>query len=62
MRGAGHAHAASRGDLAPTIPGAWAIRDGRLYLNASLHARRLGLRDVPCHIAAGLANWPGIPG
>lgn len=54
------AFAASRGYLADTIPEAWTIHEGRLYLNASLRARTLWLRDVPGNIAAGLRNWPGI--
>ena len=56
------AYAASRGYLADTIPEAWTIHEGRLYLNASLRARELWLRDVPGNIAAGLRNWPGILG
>lgn len=56
------AFAASRGYLAPTIPEAWTIHEGRLYLNANLRARELWLRDVPGNIAKGLENWPGILG
>jgi hypothetical protein len=56
------AFAASRGYLAPTIPEAWAIHDGRLYLNASLRARELWLAELPGIIAAGEANWPAILG
>lgn len=56
------AYAASRGYLAETIPEAWTIHDGRLYLNASRRAQTLWLRDVPGNIVAGLANWPGILG
>jgi YHS domain-containing protein len=56
------AYAASRGYLAPTIPEAWTVHNGRLYLNASLRARRLWLQDLPGNIVAGLANWPGILG
>lgn len=56
------AFAASRGYLAPTIPEAWTLHEGKLYLNASLRARTLWLRDVPGNIAAGLTNWPGILG
>lgn len=54
------AYAASRGYLAPTIPEAWTVYEGKLYLNANLRARSLWSRDVPGNIAAGLANWPGI--
>lgn len=56
------AFAASRGYLAPTIPEAWTVYEGRLYLNANLRARELWLRDVPGNIAKGLENWPGILG
>ncbi|MDG4647722.1 YHS domain-containing (seleno)protein [Roseibacterium sp. SDUM158017] len=56
------AFAASRGYLAPTIPEAWAIHEGRLYLNASLRARELWLAELPGVIAAGEANWPAILG
>jgi hypothetical protein len=56
------AFAASRGYLAPTIPEAWAIHEGRLYLNASLRARELWLAQLPGVIAAGEANWPAILG
>lgn len=56
------AYAASRGYLAPTIPEAWAVFEGKLYLNASLRARTLWARDVQANIAAGHRNWPGILG
>ncbi|CUH78220.1 hypothetical protein TRM7557_01777 [Tritonibacter multivorans] len=56
------AFAASRGYLAPTIPEAWTLYEDKLYLNASLRAQELWLRDVPGNIAAGLGNWPGILG
>ncbi|MFY0595737.1 MAG: YHS domain-containing protein [Cognatishimia sp.] len=56
------AFAASRGYLAPTIPEAWTIHDGRLYLNANLRAQELWRQDIPGNIAAGLKNWPGILG
>ncbi|WP_300513741.1 YHS domain-containing (seleno)protein [Aliiroseovarius sp.] len=54
------AYAASLGYLAPTVPEAWTVFEDRLYLNASLRARELWLRDVPGNIAKGMANWPGI--
>lgn len=56
------AFAASRGYLAPTIPEAWTVYEGKLYLNANLRARELWLKDVPGNIEAGLNNWPGILG
>ena len=56
------AFAASRGYLAPTIPEAWTIHDGKLYLNANLRAQKLWRQDIPGNIAAGIKNWPGILG
>lgn len=56
------AFAASRGYLAPTIPEAWTVYDGRLYLNANLRARELWLQDIPGNIAKGEGNWPAILG
>ena len=56
------AFAASRGYLAPTVPEAWTVYEGKLYMNANLRARELWLEDVPGNIAKGEANWPGILG
>ncbi|MDG1431465.1 MAG: YHS domain-containing (seleno)protein [Paracoccaceae bacterium] len=56
------AYAASLGYLATTVPEAWTIYEGKLYLNASLRARELWLRDVPGNIAKATKNWPGILG
>ena len=56
------AFAASKGYLAPTVPEAWTVYEGKLYLNANLRARELWLEDIPGNIAAGLKNWPGILG
>lgn len=56
------AFAASRGYLAPTIPEAWTIYEGKLYLNANLRAQELWRQDIPGNIAAGLENWPDILG
>lgn len=56
------AFAASRGYIAPTIPEAWTIYEGKLYLNANLRAQELWRKDVPGNIAAGRKNWPGILG
>ena len=54
------AYAVSQGYTAPTIPEAWRIVDGKLYLNFSLRAQELWLQDVPGNIAKGNANWPGV--
>ena len=56
------AYAASLGYLAPSVPEAWTVHDGRLYLNASLRARELWLGDIDGNIAKGRANWPDILG
>ncbi|MBN7786016.1 hypothetical protein JYP51_13880 [Ponticoccus gilvus] len=56
------AYAAARGYLAPTVPEAWTLHEGRLYLNASLRARALWLSDIEGNIARGRANWPAILG
>ena len=56
------AFAAARGYLAPTVPEAWTVHRGVLYLNASLRVRDRWLRDIEGNIARGNANWPGILG
>jgi hypothetical protein len=56
------AFAASRGYLAPTVPEAWTLHNGQMFLNANLRARTLWLRDIEGNIAKGRANWPGILG
>ncbi len=56
------AFAASRGYLAPTIPEAWTVHNGQLFLNANLRARELWLADMEANIAKGRENWPGILG
>ncbi|TCL08659.1 hypothetical protein BXY66_0697 [Shimia isoporae] len=56
------AYAASKGYLAPTVPEAWTIHEGKLYLNYNLHAQSLWREDIPGNIEKGLANWPGILG
>lgn len=52
------AYAASKGYVAPTVPEAWAVHDGRLYLNFSLRARTLWAEDIPGNIARADALWP----
>lgn len=54
------AYAASKGYIAPTVPEAWTIYEGKLYLNANLRARELWLEDIPGNIALAQDNWPGI--
>lgn len=54
------AWAAARGYAASTTPEAWAIVDGKLYLNYSrrIHRRWEGDRDA--EISRADANWPDI--
>ncbi|WP_353744388.1 YHS domain-containing (seleno)protein [Roseovarius sp.] len=54
------AYAASKGYIAPTVPEAWTIYEGKLYLNANLRARELWQQDIPGNIALAQDNWPNI--
>ncbi|NET35437.1 MAG: YHS domain-containing protein [Cyanothece sp. SIO1E1] len=54
------AYGLARGNLAPIVPSAWAIVDGKLYLNFSAQVQQLWLQDVPGNIAKADANWPGL--
>ncbi|WP_147105743.1 YHS domain-containing (seleno)protein [Tateyamaria sp. syn59] len=54
------AWAVSEGYTASTIPEAWKIVDGKLYLNFNRRIQRRWERDIPARIAAGDANWPGV--
>lgn len=54
------AYAVSRNYTAPTVPEAWSIVSGKLYLNFSLGVRRIWQRDIEGNITAANANWPGV--
>ena len=54
------AYAVSEGYTASTIPDAWKIVDGKLYLNYSRRIQRRWERDIPARIASGDANWPSV--
>jgi len=54
------AWAVSEGYTASTIPDAWKIVDGKLYLNFNKRIQRRWERDIPARIAAADANWPGV--
>jgi len=56
------AFAASKGALASTVPEAWTIFEGKLYLNFSLQARQLWSQDIPGNIALAEGFWPAILG
>jgi hypothetical protein len=50
----------SRGYKVSTDPAAFAIVEGRLYLNHSLPVQRTWDRDRPGYIAQARAVWPGL--
>ncbi len=54
------AFALSKGQLAPTVPEAWTIVDGKLYLNYNLQARQLWSEDIPGNITKAESYWPDI--
>lgn len=54
------AKALSEGNLASTVPEAWEIVDGKLYLNYSLDVQQQWQGDVPGNIAKADAKWPSI--
>lgn len=57
----GHcAYAAARNYLASSVPEAWDLVDGKLYMNYSLSIRDKWRNDVPGNIARGDTNWPGL--
>lgn len=56
------AYAVSEGYTASTVPEAWTIVDGKLYLNFSTRVRSRWEQDIPARIAAADANWPGLIG
>ncbi|MBL1435970.1 MAG: YHS domain protein [Rhodobacteraceae bacterium] len=57
----GHcAYAASKDALASTVPEAWTIVGGKLYLNFSLGVRDLWRQDISRNIALADGFWPGL--
>ena len=54
------AWAVSEGYTASTVPEAWKIVDGKLYLNFSRRIQRRWERDIPARIASADTNWPGV--
>lgn len=51
------AYAVSRGYTADIDPVAWAVVDGKLYLNYSVRVQRTWEGDVPGNIRKADANW-----
>ena len=56
------AYAVSEGYTASTIPEAWKIVDGKLYLNYSRRIQRRWEKEIPERIAAANKNWPAVLG
>ena len=52
--------AMSKGYIATSVPEAWTIHDGKLYLNYSVSVRRTWSRDIPGNIVLADAQWPAI--
>jgi YHS domain-containing protein len=54
------AFAVSKGHTASTVPEAWDLIDGKLYLNYSLDVRDQWRTDAAGNIRKGDANWPRL--
>jgi YHS domain-containing protein len=54
------AWAVSQGYTASTIPEAWKIVDGKLYLNYSKGVQSTWEQDIPGNINLANSNWPSI--
>jgi hypothetical protein len=52
------AYAMAKGAVATTVPEAWTIHEGKLYLNFSTGVRGLWRADIPGFIAAADGFWP----
>jgi hypothetical protein len=50
----------SRGSTADIDPEAWAIVDGRLYLNLNKDVQDIWNKDRPGYIRKADENWPGV--
>lgn len=54
------AWAVSQGYTASSVPEAWRIVDGKLYLNYSVGVQRTWVQDIPGNIEKADANWPEV--
>ena len=52
--------AMSKGSIATTVPEAWTIVDGKLYLNYSVNVRSVWSEDIPGNITLANGHWPDI--
>ena len=56
------AYAVSLGSLSASVPEAFTIHDGRLYLTSSTAIRAVWSKDIDGNIRKADANWPGLTG
>ncbi len=54
------AYAMSKGAVASSVPEAWTVHDGKLYLNYSVAVRGIWSQDIPENIEKADANWPAV--
>ena len=54
------AWAVSQGYTASTVPEAWKIVDGKLYLNYSKGVQATWEQNIPGNIQSANANWPAV--
>ena len=52
------AYGVANGYTVSTVPDAWSVVEGKLYLNYSLGVRADWLKDTPAYIRKADANWP----
>jgi len=52
------AYALSLGAIATTVPEAWTIHEGQLYMNFSTQVRSIWSEDIPGNIIKADGNWP----
>lgn len=53
------AHAMARGAIATTVPEAWTVHQGKLFLNFSIAVRGLWRQDIPGFVRLADSHWPG---
>lgn len=54
------AYALAQGYIATSVPAAWTIHQGSLYLNYSKRVRRRWQKDKDGYIALADGNWPAV--
>ncbi len=54
------AYAVARGYTATTVPDAFTIHEGKLYLNFSKSVERRWRQNMLSYIESGDRNWPGV--